>query len=203
MVKEQLEMEKGKWYRILPVLGIAFMLLGYFFVGWQIKNLETRKNTLQTEIAQLERSKSSLTLQSKERDEIITRQNDIIKDSKDSKTQAQGEALSKALENSTVFTTLINSSKDGLKLAKEMEKRGYQALLDKNVKDAIRYFKDSENSFNGYNQVYEIAFYLNGTQKDLLSKNSDQWKKAYKKILSDFSWKMPTEFKAKLIKRLG
>jgi len=201
MVKEQLVLEKGRWYRILPILGIAFMLVGYFFVAWQIKRLQTRKDILQVEIAQLEKSKASLTFTSKERDEIISRQNDIIKDSRDAKTQAQGEALSKALENSTVFSTLINPSKDGLQLAKEMEKKGYDALLDKNVKDAIQYFKDSENSFNGYNQVYEIAFYLNGAQKDLLSKDSTSWKQAYKKILTDFSWKMPAAYKAKLIKQ--
>lgn len=188
----------AKKLRYLPILGIAFMLIGYLFVALQIKNLQSRKDSLNADIAQLEKTKRRLTIGSKERDVIITRQNDIITESSDKQTKQMGEKLSKDLQNSTIFKTLVNPSKEGLENAKAMELNGYNALFNKDVKKAIQYFKDSENSYNSYHQVYEIAFYLNGNQKKLINNDEKAWTETYRKILSDFSWKMPADVRLKL-----
>jgi len=191
----------AKKLRYLPILGIAFILIGYLFVALQIKNLESKKGRLIAEIAQLEKTKTILTIGTKEKDEIIVRQHEVITESSDKETKQQGEELNKALQNSTIFKTLVNPSTEGIDSAKVMERKGYEALFNKDIKNAIQYFKDCENSYNGYHQVYEIAFYLNGNQNKLMTTDEKAWKETYGKILSDFSWRMPADIKSKLAQK--
>ncbi|RZK25634.1 MAG: hypothetical protein EOO43_05010 [Flavobacterium sp.] len=168
-----------------------------------MKNLQSKKETLQAEIAQLELVKRNLTIESKLRDTIISKQNMVITQSSDSLTKKQGEKLSKELQESSIFKTLVNPSKDGIDSAKIFERKGYQALFNKDIKTSIQCFKQSENSYNGYNQVYEIAFYLNGSQSKLLTGGEKAWKEIYKTILSEYSWKMPADVRTKLTNLTG
>lgn len=47
------------------------------------------------------------------------------------------------------------------------ERAGFEALLDGDFNTAIQKFQDSENSVNGYHQVYEIHKLLTKNRKDL------------------------------------
>ena len=59
-------------------------------------------------------------------------------------------------------------------------------------------FGKSENAYKGYHQVYDIKQYLLQNKVSLLQEDSNYWTVAYKKILSDFDWKMPENYKKKL-----
>jgi len=54
---------------------------------------------------------------------------------------------------------------------------------------AIDNFKLSEQSYNGFHQVYEIYVYL------LRNKSNPQWDIIYNDILTRYSWKMSPEVK--------
>jgi hypothetical protein len=82
--------------------------------------------------------------------------------------------------------------KGDIDLALEYEKKGCQALVDKNIEDAIEYFSLSEKSLNGFHSSYEIALYLK-KNKDNITKNGD-WNKVYSDILEKYSWKLPKEY---------
>lgn len=79
--------------------------------------------------------------------------------------------------------------------AKKYEEEGFQSLLSKDVNSAISSFIKSENSYNGYHQVYEIVRYLTKNKEKLSEKDSNFWKETYVKVMSDYSLKMPEQFK--------
>lgn len=79
--------------------------------------------------------------------------------------------------------------------AKDFELKGFEAILSKDISSAIYNFKMSENSYNGYNSVFEIAKYLENTNFSNTPKN---WTNIYKDILNKYSWGMPNDIKQKL-----
>lgn len=82
----------------------------------------------------------------------------ITSSSKDPNTVKQGDQLAKDLgiptDKNFIITTKENAN---LQLAEKYEEDGFQFLLTKDVNSAISSFIKSENSYNGYHQVYEIA----------------------------------------------
>jgi predicted phosphatase len=83
-------------------------------------------------------------------------------------------------------------------LAKQFEDEGFSYLLSKDIDNAINSFSKSENSYNGYHMVYDIAIYLNKNRNQLSSNNIENWKPVYNTILSKYNWKMPEKYKSKL-----
>jgi hypothetical protein len=92
---------------------------------------------------------------------------------------------------------LIGSS--DLNTAMSWEQKGFSFLLAKDVLNAIDAFRNSENSFNQFHQAYEIANYLEIHKTTLQNPESSYWKTTFKKIATDYSWKMPPDIKNKLI----
>ncbi len=74
-------------------------------------------------------------------------------------------------------------------LALDYENMGFECLLNKDIMCAIDNFKLSEQSYNGFHQVYEIYVYL------LRNKSNPQWDIIYNDILTRYSWKMSPEVK--------
>lgn len=74
-------------------------------------------------------------------------------------------------------------------LALDYESMGFECLLNKDIMCAIDNFKLSEQSYNGFHQVYEIYVYL------LRNKSNPQWDIIYNDILTRYSWKMSPEVK--------
>ena len=79
--------------------------------------------------------------------------------------------------------------KDKSTVAGEYERLGFQCLVEKDVVCAIENFKQAEESYNGYHQVYDIYIYL------LKNKSNTNWEKVYKDVLTKYSWKIPIEYK--------
>lgn len=94
-------------------------------------------------------------------------------------------------------TKLIKSN--SFNSAGEWEAKGFQYLLNHDVENAISAFRTSENTSNAYHQVYEIARYLSENKTKLTDSNSEFWKTANRKIVTDFSWGMPAQIKNKLL----
>jgi|GEM_PF-5869237 len=101
--------------------------------------------------------------------------------------QNQLAPFEKSLTNSNVFSS-----------AELYEENGFSYLIKKDVSNAIISFRKSENATNGFHMVYEIAKYLNENKSKLMNSNSEFWKTAFKKITTDYSWKMPQDIKEKL-----
>lgn len=80
-------------------------------------------------------------------------------------------------------------------LALDYESMGFECLLNKDIMCAIDNFKLSEQSYNGFHQVYEIYVYL------LRNKSNPQWDIIYNDILTRYSWKMSPEVKKRFNER--
>jgi hypothetical protein len=82
--------------------------------------------------------------------------------------------------------------------AKKFEDQGFSYLLNKDVNNAIDSFVKSENNYNGYHMVYDIAIYLNKNRDQLTINSTENWKAVYKTILSKYIYRMPEKYKSKL-----
>ena len=98
------------------------------------------------------------------------------------------------LEKSLVNVNPVNS-------AELYEEQGFSYLIKKDVTNSIISFEKSEKATNGYHRVYEIANYLKANKSQLLDNNSNSWKTVYKKIATDYSWKMPANIKDELLEK--
>lgn len=87
---------------------------------------------------------------------------------------------------------------NNLELALKYEKLGFESLIVKDIESAIRNFKESENYYKGFHQVYEIYLYLLRNKSLVAIENDSNWGKIYEDILNKYSWKMPEEYKNKL-----
>lgn len=103
---------------------------------------------------------------------------------------------------STIKTTghhkFIKSTSKKPDLAKQFEDEGFSYLLSKDIDNAIDSFTKSENSYNGYHMVYDIAIYLNKSRNQLSNNNVENWKPVYNTILSKYNWKMPEKYRSQL-----
>lgn len=84
--------------------------------------------------------------------------------------------------------------------ALQWEEEGFAFLLNKDVTNAILAFRNSENAYNQFHQVYEIAQYLSQNRRRLADPDAPFWNTAFQKIATDFSWKMPSDVKEQLLK---
>lgn len=107
--------------------------------------------------------------------------------------------MKEMLENVGVVNPIISTK--NAKAALEWELKGFKALLNKEIDSAILAFENSENSYNSFHQVYEIALYLKRYQTILQDPNSPQWKEVYLTLISEYSWKMPSDIKRLIAKK--
>ena len=96
------------------------------------------------------------------------------------------------------FQTKLNAASD-FNSAQTWEKQGFQYLLNKDVDNAILAFINSENEYNSYHQVYEIAKYLTNNRLKLIDPNNTHWKITFKKIGTDYSWGMPLNLRNQIL----
>lgn len=84
-------------------------------------------------------------------------------------------------------------------LAKVFEDKGFAFLLNKDIDNAIKSFTQSENSYNGYNMVYDTAFHPKKSKNNLGANDHGSWKEVYATIISKYGWKIPQKYKSKFI----
>ena len=107
------------------------------------------------------------------------------------------------LENST-FSDSVNPDKKKIRTtidsinnkydrAIELESKGFDALLEEQLETAISSFEDCERAYPTFHNAKEISNYLKSVTKKPLN-----WLEICKKIIKDFSWKMPQKMKNSL-----
>ena len=189
----------NKKIRWLPIIGISLTIVGYLLLTYQTFNLNKRKSTLLNEIKELENSKTRLTNEVKTKDTIISIQEDIIAQSSDTSTVNKGKELEKALiEPISNNFTVTNKKNASIEVAHKYEREGFNYLLEKDINNAIKSFRKSENSFNGFHSVYEIAVFLEKNKINLSTRDEIVWKQTYSTLINHYSWKMPKDIKSKL-----
>lgn len=117
------------------------------------------------------------------------------------KDSIQDDYLSwKRSQSDTIETGLNNASLLGIDKtsnAKDLEKRGFESLLDKDIEESIILFRQAEDSYNGYHNCYEISNYLIRNKGELKNMDSPLWNELYKKIVTDWSWGLSKDIKSK------
>lgn len=187
-----------KYTKSFAVIGIVATIVGYFILLYQSYNLNSK-------IEEQKQKKEELTKEN----EFLLSKNDSLKSQKlelekgileiNQNPKIAKEVSETLIKEQGISTDYfqVTKSKDKSS-AEKYENDGFQSLIDKNIELAILSFTKSENSFNGYHQVYEISKYLRKNKNGLLDKTSTNWKATYKRIVTDFSWGMPENYKDKL-----
>lgn len=113
----------------------------------------------------------------------------------------QKEKLKAQIElNKTILNPKIKlPATNDFQSASKWEQKGFESLINHNVEAAISSFQASEESYNQFHQVYEIANFLRNNKDKLKEENSPYWEEALQKIAKNYSWKMPIDFKEKLL----
>ena len=93
----------------------------------------------------------------------------------------------------------IPSNHPDYKKAEELERAGYQALIDRDFKKALYNFQESEKSVKGYHKVYEVAKEL---RKNLHLLHKKEVQRAVIKRIIALNGKAPIDLIAKLKREL-
>lgn len=185
-----------KQSRLFTLIGIIASIIGYLFLLYQGYNLNNEIIERKSEINQLEELRIE---KIKHLSEIENRLIQITSSSRDSLTVRQGEDLAKEFGIPTgKHFKETTPEETNLENAKKFEEMGFQYLLERNIDKSIESFIQSENSYNGYHSVFEIARFLERNKAKLSDKESDLWNDTYQTLLSKYSWKMPEDYKTKL-----
>lgn len=78
-----------------------------------------------------------------------------------------------------------------LKTAQAKEREGFQSLLNGNYDQAIAAFQASENAYNSYHQVYELARFVRRNKEQF--NDPANKKELFQKIVSDYSYGAPPD----------
>jgi hypothetical protein len=77
-----------------------------------------------------------------------------------------------------------------------MERRGFAALLARDVGAALQAFDQAYNAWPDYHNVAELRNLLNDRKSDLSDPQSPAWQEVYRITLADFSWGLPSDLRA-------
>jgi len=80
----------------------------------------------------------------------------------------------------------------------DLERAGFQALLERNIGEAIANFDGAFNLYPEFHNVAEIRQYLRERQQALEDRNADAWGDLYRTILAKFSWGLPSDLRPRL-----
>lgn len=76
-----------------------------------------------------------------------------------------------------------------------LERRGFSALLERDIETAIRAFEEAVELWPEYHNVSEILKLLTEWRADLSDAQSPRWKELYRTVLADLSWGMPGDLR--------
>lgn len=79
--------------------------------------------------------------------------------------------------------------------ARAQERRGFEALLKRDVDAARKAFDAAFASYPAYHNVKEIRSILSSQSAALANPRSPEWDKLHQRILTDLSWGMPADLR--------
>lgn len=100
---------------------------------------------------------------------------------------------SKSVQKSTRPKTTVTES--AVATAREQERRGFEALLKRDVTTARKAFDAAYASYPEYHNVKEIRSILNSKRAALANPRSREWDQLHQRILTDLSWGMPADLR--------
>lgn len=144
--------------------------------------LETRQDSAgdDTQDAQLNEDIGTK-LNSLERN--LSREINLVQDSRQAVQTAQPGQRPAAREEAT----------DREDRAAAAERRGFEALIERNLPAAITAFEEAREIWPEYHNVAEIARLLNERTDSLGTPESNAWPQLYRQILTRYSWGMPQD----------
>lgn len=81
-------------------------------------------------------------------------------------------------------------------LAAAAERRGFEALLDRDVDAAIAAFEEARDIWPEYHNVAEIARALRKRRDALAALGAEDWSELYRDILTRYSWGLPDDLRS-------
>lgn len=78
------------------------------------------------------------------------------------------------------------------------ERRGFQALLERDYETALRAFDQAREIWPEYHNVAEIGRLLRDWQDRLEGSNGSAWPRLYREILTKYSWGLPEDLRPAL-----
>lgn len=84
---------------------------------------------------------------------------------------------------------------------RDWERKGFEALLNKDVHMAIAAFKNADKAISNLHNAHEIWQYLIENKDTLATGKREEWDKLYKTLLKEYSWGMPLDVKKHLEER--
>lgn len=203
--------------KTFTVIAVILSLVGYSFLFIQGQRLQSENEAKKAEISksnsrikalgvEIEKEEEELDSLRKEKAELIETRDafiQVIADSKDEKTLEQGkEIVEKKRITTGKFFVVTNAKNKSYKDALEYERIGFEELTKKNLDAALEAFIKSENSYNSFHQVYEIANYLRAKKKQQARQDEAFWQEVYSKVYNDFDYKMSDDFKRRFRKEI-
>lgn len=79
--------------------------------------------------------------------------------------------------------------------ARSQERRGFEALLKRDVETAYKAFDAAFASYPAYHNVKEIRSILDSKRPALANPRSREWDQLHQRILKDLSWGMPADLR--------
>ncbi|WP_299215698.1 hypothetical protein [uncultured Aquimarina sp.] len=142
-------------------------------------------------------------------DSILKKKYYSLKTKGDNLTTTEKSKLSELKQQIEENDKIINpeivvpskENKKDYKAALNWESKGFSFLLNKDIDKAILAFRASEDAYNQFHQVYEIAKYLTDNRKKLEHTESEDWDEVHNIIATKYDWKMPLAVKNDLLKK--
>ena len=105
------------------------------------------------------------------------------------------QVKSSALQQQSSLSSLSKKER-----VSKLERDGYEAIVDRDVINAIDYFSDARDLWSDYHNVSEIRKLLIMNKKNLEdSSDIKSWKNIVEVILQKYSWGMPGDIREKLV----
>ncbi|MEO3430688.1 hypothetical protein AAFN88_17675 [Pelagibius sp. CAU 1746] len=113
-----------------------------------------------------------------------------------SRVQVEQQSLRSAPPAERQATVEADSSRAGKAAA--AERRGFEALIDRDVEAAIAAFDEARRIWPEYHNVAEIGRALRRLEDALATAESDVWPRLYREILTRYSWGIPDDLRKEI-----
>lgn len=94
--------------------------------------------------------------------------------------------------------TAMEADSSRARNAAAAERRGFEALIDHDVRTAIAAFDRARGIWPEYHNVAEIGRVLRRLEAALADPNSDAWPRLYREILTRYSWGLPEDLRTEI-----
>ena len=95
-------------------------------------------------------------------------------------------------------TATVEAVSSRTQQAAAAERRGFEALLERDVTAAIAAFDEARRIWPDYHNVAELGRALRNRRDDLADSASREWTQLYREILTRYSWGMPDDLRSAL-----